>query len=208
MQAVNLLPAEARVSKSAFASVGAALPGKRTLQIGGALAALLAVGFAALYVHERSIVHSRKAKLAETQARVVAVQSQVEAVKSAQALAAQRMAVVSSVAQSRMNWDRALGDLARVLPVDVFLTNLTAGAPVTAAAAPAAAGATAQTAAAPAVSSSLTITGDAPSHVRVALVLDRLAVLPWLNNITLSSSSRQAAGDTTFTINAAVTEEH
>jgi Tfp pilus assembly protein PilN len=208
MQAVNLLPAEARVSKSAFASVGAALPGKRTLQVGGALAALLAVGFAALYVHERSIVKDRRSKLAATQARVVAVQSQVEAVKSAEALAAQRMAVVTSVTASRMNWDRALGDLARVLPADVFLTNLTASAPITAAAAPVAAGATAQTAATAPSSSTLTITGDAPSHVRVALVLDRLALLPWLSGVSLTSSSRQSAGDTTFTISAGVTEEH
>ena len=49
-----------------------------------------------------------------------------------------------------------------------------------------------------------TVSGVATSHVRVALVLDRLAALPWLSNVQLVSSTSGAslsAGDT-FSVNA------
>ncbi len=39
MQAVNLLPADARLAKKGFTSVGSDLPGKKTMQIGGGIAA-------------------------------------------------------------------------------------------------------------------------------------------------------------------------
>ena len=35
-----------------------------------------------------------------------------------------------------------------------------------------------------------TIQGNASSHDRVALVLDRLALLPWLSNLSLQSTLR------------------
>jgi Tfp pilus assembly protein PilN len=206
MEAVNLLPHDVRVQKSKSLAVGGSLPGKRTLQFGGIAAALLAVLVAVVFIRERSVVHSRQSDLAATQARIVAVQSQVEAVKNAQATSASHSAVVQSVAASRMNWDRAMGDLARVLPVDVVLTNLTAGAPTTASAAPV--GAPAGAASAAAGTGSLAITGVAPSHVRVAAVLDRITLLPWLSGVTLQSSTRQSDGTTQFTVNAGVSEEH
>jgi hypothetical protein len=40
------------------------------------------------------------------------------------------------------------------------------------------------------------VTGSASSQNRVALVLDRLAALPWLSNVTLQSSTRGSAGQT------------
>ena len=57
--------------------------------------------------------------------------------------------------------------------------------------------------------SGFSATGVASSHVRVALVLDRLARLPWLSNVTLVSSTSSApatsgtlsAGDT-FSVTA------
>ncbi len=38
--------------------------------------------------------------------------------------------------------------------------------------------------------------------------MDRLALLPWLSNVALVSSARQADGTTTFSINAGVSEVH
>jgi len=210
MEAVNLLPLENRgKQKSSIAAVGGGLPAKRTLQVGGAIAAGLAVLFGALYIYERSVVHDKRTDLATTQARVVAVQSQVEGVKTAQAESAQRLAVVQSVSATRMNWDRAMNDLARVLPVDVYLTNLSASAPTPAAAVGSApAPTTDTTAATPAVASTLTISGVAPSNVRVGTVLDRLSLLPWMTNVALQTSSRQGSGPASFSITAGVTEEH
>jgi hypothetical protein len=44
--------------------------------------------------------------------------------------------------------------------------------------------------------SGFSATGLASSHVRVALVLDRLALLPWLSNVTLLSTTNGGAGGT------------
>ena len=45
-------------------------------------------------------------------------------------------------------------------------------------------------------------TGVASSHVRVARVLDRLASLPWLSNVTLVSSTSGAAGASSGTLSS------
>jgi len=54
------------------------------------------------------------------------------------------------------------------------------------------------------------VTGVASSQNGVALVLDRLALLPWLNNITLGALTRgsqtsTSPGSDSFTINAGFT---
>ena len=203
MQAVNLLPADARVSNKGFTSVGGDLPAKKTLQIGGAVAAAFALLLAGLYVHERSVVNSKTSTLSSDQTRLAAVQAQVDAIRAALTDSKSRDAAVVSVVNTRMNWDRTLSSLARVLPTDVVLNNLQAAAPVAAASA-----AVSSTTAAPAAAAVLTITGVAPSHVRVSTVMDRLALLPWLSNVALVSSARQADGTTTFSINAGVSEVH
>jgi Tfp pilus assembly protein PilN len=82
-----------------------------------------------------------------------------------------------------------------VLPGQVYLQSLAMQSP--APFAPAAsttaptAGATTGATAGP---TAFTATGVASSHVRVALVLDRLASLPWLSNVTLVSSTSSASG--------------
>jgi Tfp pilus assembly protein PilN len=224
MQAVNLLPADARLSKkSGITSVGSDLPGKKTMQIGGGIAAVLALLLAGLYVHERSVLNSRQSTLSSDQAKLAAVQGQVDAIRTAQTDSQARDAAVESVVNTRMNWDRTMSALAKVLPVDVVLNELQAAAPVTAATAAAAAATPAPTtgtstdttsttttpttavAAAPAI---LTITGVAPSNVRVATVIDRLSLLPWLSGVSLVTSTRQPDGTSSFTITAGVSEVH
>ena len=223
MQAVNLLPADARLSKkSGITSVGSDLPGKKTMQIGGGIAAVLALLLAGLYVHERSVLNSKQSTLSSDQAKLAAVQGQVDAIRTAQTDSQARDAAVESVVNTRMNWDRTMSALAKVLPVDVVLNELQAAAPVTAATAAADRGdagpdnrhdyghdvhhdRTTAVAAAPAI---LTITGVAPSNVRVATVMDRLSLLPWLSGVSLVSSTRQPDGTSSFTITAGVSEVH
>jgi Tfp pilus assembly protein PilN len=117
-----------------------------------------------------------------------------------------------------MVWDSALGDLARVLPSGVQLTSLAAAKPVApppvAPVAPTSSdtsntSATTTTTtvapvAPPAPATTFTISGVAPSNVRVALILDRLALLPWLSNVSLQTTSRQPTGSVLFTVNATV----
>jgi hypothetical protein len=46
--------------------------------------------------------------------------------------------------------------------------------------------------------SGFSATGVASSHVKVAVVLDRLASLPWLTNVTLLSTANGSASGTTL----------
>lgn len=203
MQAVNLLPADARLAKKGVTSVGSDLPAKKTLQIGGAIAGGLALLLAGLYIHGRSVLDSKQHELAADQTRLASVQAQADAVRAALNESRVRGAAVESVVAKRMNWDRTMSALARVLPTDVILNNLQASAPVTAASA----AVSATTAGAP-VAPTLTISGVAPSHVRVGTVMDRLSLLPWLTDVALVTSARQADGTTSFSISAGVSEVH
>jgi Tfp pilus assembly protein PilN len=162
------------------------------LPIGGTAAVALALIVGLFYFHERSIVSDKKSELATTQARLVAQSARAEPIKQAQAASQARIAVLRIVTASRIHWDSVLNDLGRVLPTGVSLTSLSAVAPTPAAG----------TVAAPGTSTStFSIAGETSSHVRVALILDRLALLPWLSGVTLQSSTRGGDADT-FTIGA------
>jgi Tfp pilus assembly protein PilN len=85
-----------------------------------------------------------------------------------------------------------------VLPKQVYLQSLSAQSPT-----PLASGAvtpaptTAPGTPVPAASG-FTATGVASSHVTVAVILDRLASLPWLTNVTLVSSANGSTTGTTL----------
>ena len=59
------------------------------------------------------------------------------------------------------------------------------------------------------VPTGFTVSGSADSQVKVAQVLDRLALLPWLSNITLQASVRSGEVTTPidFTIAATLVSE-
>lgn len=186
MQAVNLLPAYARPGNR-LASVGKDLSPKRALTAGGVAAGVAVVALGGLYAHERSVVGHKHSELVTTQAQLTAVQAKAAPFRAVQAQATSRFAAVQTIVSSRIPWDTVLGGLSRVLPSEVYLTDLQATTPDPAAAL--------GTAAAPSSSSTgFTVSGIATSNVRVALVLDRLALMPWLTNVTLTSSTRTGGG--------------
>jgi Tfp pilus assembly protein PilN len=82
---------------------------------------------------------------------------------------------VSQVLGQRIAWDRLLREVSLVMPSDVSLSALTLTAPATAAGAAPAQG--------------FVITGSAYSYDSVARLLSRLALVPDLENVTLSNSS-------------------
>ena len=99
-----------------------------------------------------------------------------------------------------MNWDKALNDFARILPTNSFLTSIQMTAPVTAAAAVPSVPPTPPTTSASTDGTATRLPrrrrrrpecrpsrspGRRPSTPGVALVMDRLALLPWLSNVTL-----------------------
>jgi Tfp pilus assembly protein PilN len=215
MQAVNLLPLENRPA-GRWTALGTGLAPERVIPIGAAVTAVIALALAGFYVRERSVVHSKQNTLAQQQARLVAVNAQAQVVRDAQAQSGAMTTVVDSIVAGRMIWDSTLGDLARVLPDGVSLTALQAAAPVAdVPVAPTTTDTTATTTttttttpvapvAPVAPTTNFTITGNAPSHVRVALILDRLALLPWLSNIALQTTNRLATGSVQFTVVASV----
>jgi Tfp pilus assembly protein PilN len=119
------------------------------------------------------------------------------------------LSAVSTDLSQRIAWDRILREVSLVMPDDVTLTSLTMTAPTTSTTpgvpvTPTPGGA----AAAP---QGFTISGSAFSYDSVARLLSRLALVPDLSDVTLSSTSAGTAGSTsssasgvTFSISAAV----
>jgi Tfp pilus assembly protein PilN len=95
-----------------------------------------------------------------------------------------RVAALAAALDTRTAFDRVLVDLSRVLPKGAWLTQLEAAsvAPST----PADAAAAAATGSA---GGEVTIQGAAFSHETVAAVLGRLAVVPTLSNVRLTSTA-------------------
>ena len=210
MEAVNLLPAYARPGHP-WAAVGKDLSARRVLKAGSVAACVVAVGLGAGYYLERSVVNDRRATLADVQAQLAVVDAKAAPLRAAQTAAAARMAAAGSASEKRVAWEALLSDVSRVLPKQVYLQSLSAQSPT-----PLAPGAVAPVPTAPAGTptpattgvSGFTATGVASSHVRVAIVLDRLASLPWLTNVTLVSTANGSTTGTalsrgdTFTVTA------
>jgi Tfp pilus assembly protein PilN len=210
MEAVNLLPAYARPGHP-WAAVGKDLSARRVVRAGYVAACVVAVGLGAGYYLERSVVNDRRATLADVQAQLAVVDAKAAPLRAAQTAAAARMAAAGSASEKRVAWEALLSDVSRVLPKEVYLQSLSAQSPT-----PLAPGAVAPVPTAPAGTptpattgvSGFTATGVASSHVRVAIVLDRLASLPWLTNVTLVSTANGSTTGTalsrgdTFTVTA------
>jgi Tfp pilus assembly protein PilN len=124
MRPVNLIPPEDRL-------------GKRKPMRGGPLAyivlgalVLALLGVTALAVTSNQISDS-KAEIATLEEQKAAVETRAQSLASFtqfHSLREQRVATVTSLADSRFNWERVMRELALVLPGDVWLTNLTASA--------------------------------------------------------------------------------
>ena len=220
MDAVNLLPVDYRERKRKRTTPADNLDARQTMRIGGAVAGLFVVLLGGLFYYEHKQVSNKQKELADNKAQIATVQPQIDSIRSAQAAISGRLAVARTLAGTRMNWDRALNDFARIVPTNSFLTSIQMTAPVTAAAT---AAAQAAAAAAPVTStdgtaaaaptppaaptvSTLTLAGTSPSTPGVALVMDRLALLPWLSNVALTSATRQDNGSNTFSLTANVAE--
>jgi Tfp pilus assembly protein PilN len=104
-----------------------------------------------------------------------------------------RIGALSAALSGRLAWDRLLREVSLVLPDDVWLSSLSATAPV---------------AASPTTTAGFAINGRTYSHDGVARLLARLSVVPHLSNVQLLHSS-VATSDTgrklvEFSINATV----
>jgi Tfp pilus assembly protein PilN len=175
MRAVNLLPRDDRRAGRSRQTNPVAVGGV------AAFVAMTAI-LAALFLVTTAGVADKQERLDAAQAELDATPVPPPAPASASALEqekGQRVTALSAVLAKRMAWDRVLRELSLVLPEDVWLSTLSAKAPVQAAGGAPTAG--------------FTITGQTYSHDGVARLLARLAVVPHLSNIQLQHSAQAAS---------------
>jgi Tfp pilus assembly protein PilN len=120
VRAVNLVPADQRRGGG-----GPGRSGPAVYFVLGALAVLVVA--AASYVLAGNQVNSRKAEVARSKDDAAQLEQQATALRPYQdfaSLSRTRAQTVASLAASRFDWDRAMRELARALPGDVWLTSL------------------------------------------------------------------------------------
>lgn len=172
MRAVNLLPRDQ--PKKSFEATRGVVFGAA----GGA--ALVTALLVSMTMSAGGAADSKRAELDALRAQIAAIPpAEIKDTSSDDALAAEkgaRVGALSAALTSRVAWDRLLRQVSLVLPDDVWLTNLSATAPV-AASATGAPG-----------TSGFTLIGSTYSQNGVARFLSRLSVIPDLENVRLQSS--------------------
>ena len=187
MRPVNLIPPEERRGDRAPARTGA-LP----YFIVGALALVLAAVAAVVLTNNQisdreSTIASLEAQEADAQARADALQPYADLASTSE----QRSTTITSLAQSRFDWDRVLRELALVIPDDVWLTQLsgTVAPDVTIEDAPSI------TIREQAPGPALSIVGCGESHAAVAAFLQSLRDIDGVTRVGIVSDER-STGDT------------
>jgi len=153
---------------------------------------LLAVGVVTLLALTGNKIADRKAEVASLQSQVDATQARADQLSTytnfADLLQA-RQETVASLATSRFDWERALHELALVLPDDVWLISMTA----TAATDPSSSTSSSTTAVDGVTGPSLDINGCASGHEAVAKFLAALRDVDGVTRVTVLSSDRPGA---------------
>jgi len=124
MRPVNLIPPEDRRGEHAPLRTG-----PLAYILLGALVAVL-LGVTAMVLTDNQIADSKNevAKLEAEDAAASARLAQLSAYTQFAGMSEQRVATVSSLADSRFDWERVMRELALILPSNVWLVNLSASA--------------------------------------------------------------------------------
>lgn len=184
MRPINLIPEQDRPG------------GRRPLRAGplayvvvGVLA-LAVIGVTAMVVSE-SQISERKSEITqlETEQREAQAEAQsLSAYTAFHSVREQRVATMTSLADSRFDWPRVLHELALVLPVDVHLSSLNASAS-------AAAGGGAAASRASIAGPALELVGCASSQASVAGFVDALKDIDGVTRVGVQNSSVGGAGE-------------
>ena len=149
---------------------------------------------------QRQALTDARAVLAATPAKKLSADTQAFR-KTVLTQREQRSLALAAAIGKRVAWDRILRRVALVMPDDVWLQSLTASVPLDSAAPVAAT--TTTPSALPATPTALTIQGYTYSQDGVARLLERLEVVPDLENVQLQTSQSAQIGNQTvinFTI--------
>jgi Tfp pilus assembly protein PilN len=210
---VNLLPQGQRPVR------GGGRPGSAYVVV-GALAVLLVAAIA--YVLTGNQAAGKRDELEAARQATAAATSRAEALGAYADFArvrAQREQSVRTQAEGRIDWERLVRELSRVLPADTYVTQLDAAASGQAGGATGSGGSSGSTGpggASPAATGqpNLVLQGCAPSQEQVAVVLVRLRRLHNASDVSLADSARAgseggAGGDCGrgYAFNATVTFE-
>lgn len=191
MRGVNLLPTGAvakRSRRSTMIAIGAPV---------AVAVPLVALGL--LYLGAHGQVADRQSQLESVRAEIAALPKPVVPVIDAAVVGdeAVRATAVASVLGGRLAWDAVFRDMSRVLPENVWLTSLslTQPAPGNLADTATAAGGAQMAGQPPATPTAVSIDGFTYTQPDVARLLARLATLPSLQTVTLSTSDTQVVGE-------------
>jgi Tfp pilus assembly protein PilN len=179
MRAVNLLPKDAGVSPRRRSAAPILLAATAPFLAGS----LVFVGWSIEHravAQKRSDLGTVRALTKQTKPTSAAV-VRIDALLVSEGLA--RRTALDSALVDQSNWYSMLRDLARVLPSNVWLTQLNAASPTQA-----------DPSTTAAASSSFSIQGYTYSQESVAHLLERLQLLPTLTDVTLGSSTAAASG--------------
>jgi Tfp pilus assembly protein PilN len=121
MRPVNLIPAEDRRGDRTELRTGAFT----YVLIGGLAVLLLAIIGLALTSKSISDKESKKQELQAELDEVTAKAQSLQSFASFSQMLNDRTTTVSSLAQSRFDWERVINELAHIIPSDVWLVNLT-----------------------------------------------------------------------------------
>jgi Tfp pilus assembly protein PilN len=191
---VNLLPQADRPY------VGSGGKGKSSYVVIGVLAVLVA-GVAG-YVLTSNQISSKKDEIAQARADQQQAEARVASLESYgtfSAIAQTRIATVASLAVSRIDYERVLRETARVLPSDVWLSQLDAesgsganGSPATASTT-----STASSSSTPSGTPTVHLVGCAKSQDDVATALVRLRAIHGSDDVQLNDSSKDITSSAT-----------
>jgi Tfp pilus assembly protein PilN len=183
---VNLLPPEDRRGDRAPLRAG---------KLSYVIVGVLALGLAAvtLLVVTSNQIGEREADLTNLQQQEAAARAEAQALApyaEFAALTQSRVSTVTSLAQSRFDWERVMRELALVLPDDVWLTKLNASASSGASAS----GVVGATSDASIEGPSLSMTGCGKGHESVARLLQALRDIDGVTRVGLSRSALPSSG--------------
>jgi Tfp pilus assembly protein PilN len=193
MRAVNLLPIEYQTAKSIRHEDPAVV-------VGSALGVIVMIALGGAFFAAHGNANAEQARLSKARLELaqlavhrkptptpVKPSAPITPIVPPPAVTGQEatwLSAVSTNLSQRIAWDRVLREVSLVVPSDVTLTSLTMTAPSTSATAATPGGAAAQ---------GFVIQGTAFSYDSVARLLSRLALVPDLSNVTLTSTGSGAA---------------
>jgi Tfp pilus assembly protein PilN len=191
VRAVNLLPREIAPERPSYTQMlpfvgAAAVPLIATM--------LISVG----YVRAKADATTQAGQVAAVQLEVARV-TPATTTKTVDTSAlvssrAQRRAALADALGKEVAWDRALADVARVLPSSVWLKDMTVVSPTPADSLVPTTTTPSATTGSSTGATGFTIDGYTYTMDDVALLLQRLQLLPTLTNVTLTSTSGSTIG--------------